>query len=350
MLHPISYACILGALIVAGGGILSGSGVWPIKLMRRYQFEHWWFIAMVTGLVVVPWSVTLLFCPDAMRGFGAVPFRSLFTANLWAAGWGVANVLCGISYLRLGVALTSAIITGLSVVIGVSLPMVVKGSGLFKDASDLKSPAGLTVMAGVSVMLIGVVLASLAGAGRERARQKEAAVSGGFLASLLLAMIAGLLSCGMLLAFVYGQGPIMHAMRVRGAGEIPATFAVWAVGLPGGALVSTSYPAWLMTKNRSWGLLGQNWREFLLAVMIGVNLSVSVVLVGVGMRMLGVLGASVGIGIQTATWMLGGQGLGFASGEWAGVSGSARKQILVAIICMVIAVLIMIRGNLLGAR
>jgi hypothetical protein len=198
-------------------------------------------------------------------------------------------------------------------------------------------------------MLLGVVLASLAGAGRDRARQKEAAGSGGFLNSLLLALIAGLLSCGMLLAFVYGQGPIADSMRERGAGEIPATFAVWAVGLLGGAVVSISYPAWLMTKNRSWGLLGQDWREFLLAVIIGANLSVSVLLMGVGMRMLGALGASVGIGIQTATWMLGGQGLGFASGEWAGASERARKQMLVAIVCLVVAVLIMIRGNLLGA-
>jgi hypothetical protein len=350
MIHPVSSASILGALIVASGGILSGSAVWPIKLMRRYQFEHWWFIAMVTGLVVVPWGVTLVFCPDAMRGYGAIPWRSLFTANLWAVGWGVANVLCGICYLRLGVALTSAIITGLGAAIGVSLPMVVKGSGLFKDASDLTSLAGLIVMGGVSVMLLGVVLASLAGAGRDRAWQKKAAGSGGFLASLLLALIAGLLSCGMMLAFVYGQGPIEDAMRERGAGEIPATFAVWAMGLLGGAVVSISYPAWLMTKNRSWGLLGQNWREFWLAVIIGANLSVSVVLVGVGMRMVGALGASVGIGIQTATWMLGGQALGFASGEWAGVSGRARKQILAAIVCLVVAVLIMIRGNLPGAH
>jgi hypothetical protein len=154
----------------------------------------------------------------------------------------------------------------------------------------------------------------------------------------------------MLLAFVYGQGPIVEAMRERGAGEIPAIFAVWAVGLLGGAVVSISYPAWLMTKNRSWGVLGQNRKELLLAVIIGATTSLSVVLMGVGMRMLGALGASVGIGIQTATWMLGGQVLGFASGEWAGVSGRPRKQILVAIVCLVVAVLIMIRGNLLGAR
>lgn len=33
--------------------------------------------------------------------------------------------------------------------------MVVKGSGLFKDASDAGSAAGLTLFGGVGVMLIG---------------------------------------------------------------------------------------------------------------------------------------------------------------------------------------------------
>ena len=71
------------------------------------------------------------------------------TANLWATGWGVANVLCGLCYVRIGMALTSVMITGLGGAIRVTLPMVVKGSGLFKDASDPGSAAGLTLFGGV---------------------------------------------------------------------------------------------------------------------------------------------------------------------------------------------------------
>ena len=87
---------LLGALLVLGGGLLSGSAVWPMKLMKRYQFEHWWFVAMLTGLVVIPWSVTLTFCPNALKAYSSVPRDTLLTANLWATGWGIANVLCGI--------------------------------------------------------------------------------------------------------------------------------------------------------------------------------------------------------------------------------------------------------------
>jgi hypothetical protein len=340
-------ASILGALVVVSGGLLSGSGAWPMKLMKRYQFEHWWLVAMLTGLIVVPWTVTLVCCPNGLRAYSSVPWGTLVTANLWATGWGVANVLCGICYVRLGLALTTAIITGLGATIGVTLPMVVKGSGLFKHASDPTSPAGLTLLSGAGVMLLAVVLAGLAGAGRDRARQKADTGSGKFLGALLMAVVAGVFTSGMGLSFVYGQGPIMEAMRQEGAGEIPATFAVWAVGLLGGSLVSVIYPVWLMTRNKSWGVLAESWKELLLAVVIGANVSVSVVLMGLGMRMLGPLGASVGLGIQSASWMLGGQGVGFVSGEWRGVHGRPRKQMYLAIVYLIAAVLIMVRGNLL---
>ena len=40
---------ILGVLVVASGGLIMGSGAWPFKLMRKYQFEHWWFVGMLVA-------------------------------------------------------------------------------------------------------------------------------------------------------------------------------------------------------------------------------------------------------------------------------------------------------------
>ena len=339
---------ILGILLVTFAGLFVGSGAWPMKLMKKFQFEHWWFIGMLTGLVILPWSVTLLFCPNALGAFAKVPVNTLITANLWAAGWGVANVLCGLCFVRIGVALTGAILTGLGVSIGVTLPMIVKGSGLFKDAPDLTSAAGSTVLVGVGLMLIGVVFASLAGFGRDRAQQKDQKTSGSFAGGLLMTVIAGILSCGMGLAFVYGQGPIMAAMKAEGAGEVTATFAVWAVSLLGGALINLVYPLYLMAKNKSFGVLAKSGKELGLAAIIGVNMAAGIVLMGKGMLLVGALGASVGFGIQQASQMLGGQGLGFISGEWRGIGGRPRKQMYAAIAILILAALIMAYGNTLA--
>ena len=335
---------IVGSTVVAGAGLLSGSAVWPIKRMRRYQFEHWWFAAMLTGLLLVPWTVTLAGCPHVLKAIAAVPLETLLAANLWAAGWGVANVLCGLCYLRLGVALTTAILAGLGLSVGALLPLVVKGSGVFQTAAGLTSPAGLMVLAGVGVTLAATVLAGLAGAGRERRQAGPAGPprnTAGFLPALLLAVAAGLLSGGMSLSFVYGQGPIIAAMKHEGAGDLSATYAVWAVGLLGGAVPCVGYPAWRMTRNRSWGVLLTGGRELALAVIIGLNVTAAVALLGSGMLLLGPLGASVGFGIQQAAWMLGGQGLGFLSGEWRGVTGRPRRQISAAILLLLAAILLL---------
>ena len=61
-----------------------------------------------------------------------------------------------------------AILTGLGVSVASIMPLIFKGSGLFKNAPDITSPAGLSVLCGIGVMLIGVALASLAGFGRDR--------------------------------------------------------------------------------------------------------------------------------------------------------------------------------------
>ncbi|MGD0896595.1 MAG: L-rhamnose/proton symporter RhaT [Thermoguttaceae bacterium] len=406
---------ILGALVVAAAGLVMGSGAWPYKLMRKFQFEHWWFVGMLVGLVVMPWTIVLLGCPDAFQALSSVPVSAIVLGNLFSLGWGVANVLCGLCYVRIGVALTGAILAGLGVSVGAIVPLVFKGSGLFRDAADLGSPAGIAVLAGVGVMLVGVVVASIAGFGRDRALQKSRAIGGGFLGGLIMTVVAGVLSSFMAFVFVYSQGPIvaqfsrvapeqtiqvaiegreelsgdrrvggngaiaigsLGSVQVGGisaaaaaerikerlaehrlggppsvrveTGSIPATFAVFAVGLLAGALVNVGYAAYLLTRNQSWNVFAESGRELVLAIVIGVNFSLAVALMGKGMLLLGALGASIGFGIQQAMQMTGAQALGFVSGEWRGVEGKPRVQMYVAIAILIAAASILAYGNTLA--
>ncbi|MBN2292740.1 MAG: hypothetical protein JXM70_09965, partial [Pirellulales bacterium] len=148
---------LLGITSVVLGGLLMGIGPWPIKLMRRFQYEHWALISGFVGIIFIPWFVTLTFCPNAFDAYRSVEPEILVKSNLWSLVWGLANVLIQICLVRVGFSLTTAIYTGFSVVIGVTMPMCVKGTGLFEDAPDLTSPAGLTVLAGVAVMLCGLL-------------------------------------------------------------------------------------------------------------------------------------------------------------------------------------------------
>jgi hypothetical protein len=314
------------------------------------------------------------------------------------------------------VGLTQAILTGLGMSVAVMLPLVFKGSGLFKDAPNLLSPAGFCMLAGVGVMLIAVVLASLAGFGRDRELKQVRQTTGGFLGGLVMVIVAGVTSAGIFLAFVYSQGPIigrvstlhaggdvklvvtgqksltgsysiardgtirlekLGAVKVAGlsakaaadkiasllklrqqpeadamvraeTADVMAVFPVWAVGLCGGALINIIYPIWLLTRNRSWGVFAGNWREAALSVFMGIEFIVALVLLGKGMVLLGVLGASVGAGIQQAMQMVGAQGVGFISGEWQDVYGRPRRLMYMAIAMLIIATIIMAYGNTLS--
>lgn len=336
---------ILGAVVVALAGLIQGSGGWPMKFLRKFEFEHWWFIAMLGGLVVLPWTITLTMCPNAFVAYASVPMQTIILSNLCALSWGIANLLCGLCFVRIGFALTGAILTGLGVSLGVTVPMLVKGSGMFQDAPNIGSAAGKTVLVGVAVMLMAVVFAAVAGFGRDRALQKAEKKSGSFLGGLIMAICAGVLSCGISFAFVYSQGPIVAAMQKQGAGLIPANFAVWAVGLLGGALLNVTYPAYLMTKNKSWGVLVSSWKELALSCIIALNFTVAIAAMGRGMLLLGALGASVGFGIQQAMQMLGSQGVGFISGEWRGVNGKPRLQMYSAITLLILAAILMAYAN-----
>ena len=164
-------------------------------------------------------------------------------------------------FVRIGVSLTYGILCSVGAAVGVIVPMIVKASGVFQQAPDLLSKPGMIVVAGTAIMLVGVVFASLAGAGRDKIRNASGTSSqaanriGGFAVGLVMVVLAGVLSVGWGFAFTYSQDPIIRAMTSHGAAPFPAGIAVWAVALLGAALPNVLYPAILMTRKKTWGVL-----------------------------------------------------------------------------------------------
>lgn len=342
---------IIGCLIVVTAGLIMGAGVWPYKLMKRYCYEHWMFVAMTAGLIVIPWTIIYINCPDILniyRDLWVTNRADFVRSNLLAVGWGVANVTAALCYAHIGVALTGAILTGVGVTFGVLTPLLLKSSGMgnFGDAPDILSPTGIWIMAGIAVMLAGVIIAALAGFGRDKALKKQSqSIDSSFFKGLVMAVVAGALSAGLPLAFVYSNGPVVSAMKHAGTSDFVSSLAVWPIGALGGVLVNIIYPSFLLTKNKSWDILIKSKKELGLATLIGANMIISMSLQGYGMRMIGILGAAIGIGIQQASQIMGGQALGFISGEWRGVHGKPRTRMYVAIALLIIAAIVMTYGN-----
>ncbi|MCP4313797.1 MAG: hypothetical protein GY790_21295 [Bacteroidetes bacterium] len=327
---------ILSGLLVAGlGGTSAGALSWPMKLMKKFKFEQTWFPGMLFGLFVLPWVVTLLFCPDAIEGFRSLDPGIIIKSNLFSLAWGIGNVLLGISLVRIGASLSFAILSGVGIPLGVIIPMIFKGSGRFQEAADLNSPTGMVILGATVLMLVGVVFVALAGFGRDKILKKDDERSGGFFGGLVMCVISGICSVGPAFAFIYSQAPIRGAMLERGAGEWPAAISVWALGMFMGVLVNVLYPAFLLSRKKSWNVLKENPKEIGLSLIVGLNLFLAFALWGLGMLMLGPLGGSLGFGIYFAFQILAAQGLGWISGEWRGVSGKPIRQMMIAVIILV---------------
>ena len=324
---------ILSGLLVAGlGGTSAGALSWPMKLMKKFKFEQTWFPGMLFGLFILPWVVTLLFCPDAVEGFRSLDRGIIIKSNLFSLAWGIGNVL----------------LSGVGIPLGVIVPMIFKGSGRFQQAADLNSPAGRVILIATALMLVGVVFVALAGFGRDKFLQKNDERSGGFFGGLVMCVISGICSVGPAFAFIYSQAPIRRTMLERGAGEWPAAISVWALGMFMGVLVNVLYPAFLLTRNKSWKVLKDNPKEIGLSLIVGLNLFLAFALWGLGMLMLGPLGGSLGFGIYFAFQILAAQGLGWISGEWRGVSGKPIRQMMIAVIILVGAAGLMAYASTLG--
>jgi L-rhamnose-H+ transport protein len=340
----------LGLLVIVVSGIAIGTSPWPIKCMKRFEYEHWAFVAMFSGLLAGPWLVTVLACPNALGAFRSVGLPVLVKANLFSLSWGIGNILYLLCLLRIGVSLANGILAGVGVSLGVITPMIFKGTGVFSNAPELSSPAGWTILGGVAVMQCGVVLISLAGLGRQGLQGDQSGSGSRFLVGLLMAITAAALSVGFSFAFVYSQGPILEAMAVRGAGDAAANVSVWAAGLLAGVLLNVAYPAYLMTKHRSWERLWRNPREVALAATFWLMFFAGLAMMGKGMLLMGSLGASVGFGVQQTIQMLGGQTVGFCSGEWRGTHGKPRVQLYCGILVLLLAAIIMSLGNAIRAQ
>ena len=339
---------LLGILVTGLGGSFAGGLGWPMKLMKNFKFEQCWFLGMLFGLFVLPWAVTLIFCPNAIEAYRSVDGWIILKSNIFALGWGLGNVLLGVSLVRIGASLSFAILSGIGIPLGVIVPMIFKGSGKFEDASDLNSPAGYVIMAATVLMLIGVVFVALAGFGRDKMFVKKDERSGGFLGGLIMCVISGFCSVGPSFAFIYSQEPIKNAMLTRGAAQWPAAISVWTLGMFAGALVNIVYPAFLLTKNKTWSTIKQTPKEVGLSLIVGFNLFMAFSLMFSGMLLLGALGASIGFGIYFAMQILVGQAVGVLSGEWRGIHGKPISQMFTAVAILILACVLMAYANTLS--
>src|SRR5260370_18917116 len=156
---------VLEALgLILAAAVMNASYTLPMKLNRKWQWEHSWLAFTILGVVVVPTIIAVLTVPGLWSIYSHTSVKTLLAMALFGAGWGVSLIFFGLALSLMGVALTFTITLSTSTASGALLPLI----GNHPDR--LFTSQGAVLIAGILLILVGVALCGLAGKQRDQGR------------------------------------------------------------------------------------------------------------------------------------------------------------------------------------
>lgn len=324
-------------LLVLCAAIMNAAYALPMKLNKKWEWEHSWFAFSILGVAVVPTIIALLTVPALWSTYAAVSAGTLAKMVLFGASWGVSLVFFGLALTRLGLAITFAVCLGTSAAVGALTPLVVQHSEL------VMTRQGGLIFLGVLVIIFGVTLCGLAGKSREAALQLESAtVRKGFLGGFLLAFTSGILGSMLNLGLAFG-GSIQRAAQQHGASPAMMSNAVWLPCLYAGFLPGVIYCYILMSKKRTIGTLRLpgTWYYWLAAASMGLLWFGSIILYSISTLKLGDLGTSIGWPVFLAAIVVASSFFGMLTGEWARTGTRPLRTMMLGVSLLVVAIAIL---------
>lgn len=310
------------------------SGVFGVALRRRRVFsvELMWLIIFLTGYLLLPHVIVMLALPGWDAALGRAGFAGLAPGIGFGLGWGVASLLFAHGIAMLGVSLGYAIIMGLIIAVGSSLP-------LLRHWSEVADSTRVAAVAGIALCLAGVALCGRAGMLRERAGSQTQARRFGL--GLALCVISGVLSASANLGFEFGE-PITRAFGTQTHPAL-ASIARWLPVYWGGSFVVLVFSVLRVSQRREWALLvaPDARRELGWSLVAAALLVLGLLPYGMGAHLMGTAGTSVGFAVNTAGSLLVANLMGLWLGEWRQAPTIARVWLWAGLLTLITAVIVL---------
>lgn len=323
-------------------GFMSGCCMLPAKFVRYWKWENVWLVFSLLSLVVIPWLLAIVFVARLFDTYRALSAHQIAVPMLLGAGWGIAQILFGISVKRLGLGIAYAIIVGLGAILGTVVPFFVQQRGFAKEHTVQ------LIICGVLIMAIGIALTTWGGQINERATVlARHPVHRSYPLAIFLAVLCGLLAPMLNYSFAFGQDIAKTAVAF-GNQPVRAAYAIWPVGLAGGFVPSLVYSALLLTKNHTWVLFRSAPADFFRSSLMGTLWMGAFAIYGMSATLLGGLGTSVGWGLLQIFMIMTAILAGVFTGEWRHASRSAKLLLSTGIAGLTIATVLLAVSDSLG--
>lgn len=331
---------LAGVALTMAAGLMSGTCMLPLKFVRTWKWENLWLVFSLVSLVIIPWMLAIGLVGSLFETYRTLPFRQLAIPMLFGAGWGVAQILFGISVKRLGLGIAYAVIVGLGAVLGTLVPLFAQ------QRPTAKEHAIRLIVGGVAVMVMGISLTAWGGQIKERATDiSRSASHRAYPAAIFLAVLCGFMAPMLNYSFAFGQDIAQAAVRL-GNQPIHGAYAVWPMALAGGFLPNAAYSLWLLFKNRTWPLFRYARADLLWSCLMGILWMGAFALYGMSATFLGALGTSVGWGLLQIFMIMTATLAGALTGEWKHASRSATLLLSSGIASLTVAIFLLALGSM----
>lgn len=324
-------------LLILCAAIMNAAYALPMKLNKKWEWEHTWFAFSILGVAVVPTVIALLTVPRLWSTYSMVSSGTLAAMILFGASWGISLVFFGLALTRLGLAITFAVCLGTSAAVGALTPLIAQHTNL------VMTRQGELILLGVVVIIFGVALCGIAGKTREAAlRQESATTRKGFWGGFMLAFISGILGSMLNLGLAFG-GSIQRAAQQNGASLAMMSNAVWLPCLYAGFLPGAIYCYVLMRKKRSIGVLRLpgTWYYWLTSASMGLLWFGSIILYSISTVKLGDLGTSIGWPLFLASIVVASTSFGVLAGEWKRTGTRPIRFMILGVTFLVLAIAVL---------
>jgi len=333
---------VIGVLLAILAAVINGNFALPLKCARKWSWENSWGVYSLVAFLILPFALAFFTNPGLAKTVHTVSRTDLLVPLLFGAGWGISQVLLGISVSRVGMALTFAIVIGLSAIFGTLVPLI----GLHREF--LVSLKGAVVLLGLVIMVGGISLCAKAGRERERIQMSSSAhtlsARYSYGPALAITIAAGVLTPMLNYALAFGE-PILKRAVALGATPANATYSVWLIALLGGMPVNLLYCAYLLNRNHSWATFAERSYDWVYAVLMGIMWMSSIALYGIATTHLGPSGAAIGWGLFSIFVILAANLSGLITGEWRNVGRRPVRTLGSGLALLTVASILIAWGN-----
>ncbi len=310
-----------GVLLAVIAGILNGSFAAPTKYATRWKWENLWSIWATTAFFVVPWLLAIITVPHLFTVYQNANAHTLWSVIGFGAGYGIAAICFGLGVEAIGIALNFAIALGISTALGSLVPLVAL------HPEQIFTKKGLTVEAGIAIILLGIVICAIAGRAKEQQLRATSSVLDRtrFKVGLAFAIIAGVGSPLVNFGLAFG-GPLLTSAAAQGASTASQSNVIWPPLLTATLVPYLIYCTYLWRKNKSLPLFalpgtGSYW---MLGALMGVLWMSSIAIFGAASAAMAEMGPVLGWPLFMSAIIIVSNVWGFATREWRGV----RRQTL----------------------